>query len=69
MPGKKTGSRTPLLNMPDLCFEDGPSLSMAGDLRGSAKLQSFPAISHIHDVILFLMLRGFRNMDLERDIK
>jgi len=65
MPGEETRSRTPLLDVSDVRSEDGSSLSMASDLRGATKLQGFPPLPDIHDIILLLVLRRLGNVGLE----
>ena len=69
MPGEETGSRASLLNVSDMRVEDGSSLPLAGDLRGSAELQSLPPVSDIYDCFLLRLLRGFGDLGLQRDIE
>lgn len=69
MPGAEAGSRAPLLNMPDLRIEDGPSLSLAGYLCGTAKLQSLPPLPHIYNVVLLRLLRSLGDLGLQGDTK
>lgn len=69
MPGAEAGSRAPLLNMPDLRIEDGPSLSLAGYLCGTAKLQSLSPLPYIYNVVLLRLLRGVGDLGLQGDIK
>jgi len=69
MPGEETRSRTPLLDVSEVRFEDGSSLSMVGNLRRVTKLQGFPPIPNIHNIILLLVLRRLGNVGLEGDIE
>ncbi len=69
MPSQETRSCASLLDMSDVRFEDGSSLPLVGDMRGVAKLQSFPSVPHIHDAVLFRLLWGIWGVGLEGDIE
>lgn len=65
MSGSETRSRTSLLDMQTLCFEDGSSLPVAGDMRGIAKLQAVLVVSHIYDHLLLVGFCGHGNVALD----
>ncbi len=69
MPGAEAGSCAPLLDVPDMCTEDGSSLSLAGYLCGTAKLQGLPPLPHIYNVVLLRLLRGLGHLGLQGDIE
>lgn len=65
MSGPETRSRTSLLDVQTLCFEDGSSLPMAGDMRGIEKLQAVLIVSHIYDHVLLAVFRGHGNLAVD----
>lgn len=52
MPMSKAGPGASLLHVQAVCAEDGPSLSVAGDLRWATQLQSVSAFPHLHVAVL-----------------
>ena len=52
-----------------MCAEDGSSLSLAGELCGTAELQGVSPVPHIYNGILLRLLRGFGDLGLEGDIE
>lgn len=69
MPGEEAGPRASLLDMPGMCVEDGPSLSLARNLCWIEKLQGLSPVPHIHDIILLSLLLRFGNLGLAGAVK
>lgn len=69
MRGSEAGSSASLLNMSDLCTEDGPPLPMASYLRRTPQLQSVLAVPDIYHLVLFRLLWDFSVLGLEGDIE
>lgn len=69
MPGEEARSRPSLLDLSKVCLEDGPPLSLAGDLRWATQLQGFPPVPDIHDTILLRMFWGFGHVGMEGDFE
>ena len=69
MPDSEARSLASLLDMPDLCIEDGSSLPMASYMPRAAKLQSISTLPHIHDVILLGLLWRVGCLGVEGDIE
>lgn len=65
MSGSETRSCTSLFDVQTLCFEDGSSLPMASDMRGTKKLQAVLTISHLHDYLLLAVFRGHGNLAVD----
>lgn len=42
--------------MSPMCVENGPSLPLVGNVRGTLESQVFPAFSPLHDPILLAVL-------------
>ena len=59
---KEARSRAPLLHMPPVRLENGPSLSMARNVRRATKLQSLCPLPHLPYIILLDVLRYFREL-------
>ena len=57
MPDPQTRPRTPLLYLPTMCVENGPSLSLAGDLCRVEELQAVFTVSDIYDVVFLGVFR------------
>ncbi len=69
MPGEEAGSRAPLLDVSDMRVENGSSLSLAGSLRGTAKLQGFPSVPDIYNGVLLRLLRSLGDLGIQGDIE
>lgn len=69
VPGQETRSRPSLLDVSHMRAEDGSPLPLAGDLRGTTKLQSFSSFPYIHDVVLLPLLRSLGDLGIQGDIE
>lgn len=54
----ETRSDTSLLDVWEVRVEDGSPLSMAGDVRGHAKLQGIHIVSGLHELVLLVVFRS-----------
>jgi len=66
MRSTKAGSRASLLDVPNLRTEDGPSLSLVGDVCGFAQLQGVSAVLNLYITILLGRFCSFGVLGLER---
>ena len=66
MSDPKTRPRASLLIVQAMRAEDGSSLPMASDMRGTEKLQSVFTFLRIHNGVLLGLFWSSRNMVLER---
>lgn len=49
-----------------MCIEDGPPLSLAGDLRRAIQLQGLPALPDLYVPVLLGVFRLCRGVDMDR---
>lgn len=52
-----------------MCAEDGPPLSLVGDVRRTVQLQGIPTIPDLHIAVLLGVLCGFCSVDVDRGIE
>lgn len=64
MPSSKTRPSTSLLNMRQMCFEDGSSLSVACNLCRPLELQILSVVSYIYHTILPPLCGSCRDLDV-----
>ena len=67
MPNPQTRPRTPLFYLSAMCVEDGPSLSLAGDLCWVEELQAVFAVFDVHNTVLLGVFCGLLIDALDRD--
>lgn len=65
MPGQEAGSSTPLLDLPPLRSQDGPSLPLVGNMRWDEELQTFHFVLCIHYTLLWGVLWRFHLLCVE----